>query len=164
MRRVALLVVPFAALALVAGCSQDDDSCAVGTWEADNDMVLDAMGLSSLDAGIDVSVDGLFGLDMSKDGNVDGTWDMTLQLSDAEHEAEGKIDVTFDGTYSGSDDDLELTLKAGEGEMTMTTDGQTETTDAADFMGQGETWTATCSGSTMTVTMPGDAEVTFTRK
>lgn len=188
MRRIALMVAPLLALVLVAGCSQDDDAadqpdstasagpsaerdestpCAVGTWTADKDLILEAMGVTDgQQDGVDVGAEGLFSLELDPGGTVDGLWDMTILMSDPdEGEIRATIDLTFKGTWSGSDSDLELAIAEGEGEMTRTADGQTRTTDASGMFEQDELWTATCSGPTLVLYVSGDDDgVAFTRQ
>lgn len=189
MRRRALILTPLLALALVTGCSstskdkpadtpaaggspaagnspaagaQDDAPCVVGEWQADADALTEAMGLPD-DPGTNLNVEGSFDLRFT-DSDFDWHWAMTMSGTVNGSEGSAAVDATLKGTWSGPDDDLTFTMTDATGTMTSTENGQTTTENAADSFTPGETWTATCSGSTMTVRMDENDQMTLTRK
>ncbi|MCL2092404.1 MAG: hypothetical protein FWH11_14585 [Micrococcales bacterium] len=169
MRRSALILLPVAALALAAGCGGNSKACPVGSWKADNDQMLESMGMTEDDE-FDTDVQGSLRLSLSAGGDFDWRWDLVVHLSDETEEAEVAIDGTLKGTWSGPDDDLELAITDADGTVEMTVDGkQIRSTDIGDSFedadGDIKPMKATCSGSTMTLTIDEDGEpVTLTRQ
>ncbi|MCL2424255.1 MAG: hypothetical protein FWD11_10260, partial [Micrococcales bacterium] len=168
MRRSALIAVPLFALAiaLVTGCGGSsggggNDACPVGKWEADNNQMVESMGLN--DDSIDVKTSGTFKLEFTS-SSFNGRWDQTIDMSAEGEKGNVTVDATLKGTWSGPDDKIEMKLEQADGTMKQSFGGQTDTVDLGeewDSGDDGDPAIATCSGSKLTMNMGDGMELVF---
>jgi len=159
-------------LGLVAGCDQGNndagrgsgnDACPVGKWESDKDTVLEALGLPD-DPEFNVDASGAFTLEFTRT-NFNGRWDMAVAVSSGNEKADLIVDATIKGTWSGPDDNIEMTLSEARGTMKTTIDGESTTEDLGGaWEDSSEPAVASCSGSTLKMDMGNGAEMAFKRK
>ena len=178
MRRLASALAPLLALTLLAGCdgsasptASDTDSsgtptsdlgqpCVVGEWDADATSVVKAM--EAMGADVNGTAEGSFTFRFGAD-DFESRWNMIVRGIDAGAAAEGRMDATILGTWSGPDDDLTLALTSVTGETHQSRNGEEVLSRDLSEANTDDPWTATCSGSTLTVDLDGTM-LTFKRR
>jgi len=173
-------MVPVFAFALLAGCQSGGNprvppvgqtgqeieqentpetpaACPVGSWVMDDEALVAMMREDNPGYTITSTGTGRFDMRMTDD-QFDARWTMQFTLSQGQNTADGTLDMTSKGTWSGPDDHLTFVHTEFNMHITTTFAGNTETEEL-----DPPKWIGNCSGSTLKLVEDGST-MTLTRQ